>query len=89
MEFAEGDKEKVYTAKWLKIKLEKKYGEYLYFIQKPGKVDLLCFTDMASYIIDDKWYTDKKSSMQDETERIIAAAEKLIKSDIRQATYVT
>ena len=51
--------------------------------------DLICFKDMANYIISDKWYTEKKSDIEDETERIIIAASKLIMSDIRQATYAT
>ena len=79
----------VYSIKWLKTLLIKKYGDHLCFAGQDGKADLICFRDMASYIINDKWYTEKKNNIKDETNRLIVAVAKLIMSDIRQSKYVT
>ena len=38
---------------------------------------------MASWIISDQWYNDKRSSPDDETKRVIEIATKLIQSAIR------
>ena len=41
------------------------------------------FGNMASWIISDQWYNNKRSNTDDEAKRIVETAAKLIKSDIR------
>ena len=41
----------------------------------------------ATCIINDKWYTERKKYIENEAERIIKTAAKLILSDIRNANY--
>ena len=44
---------------------------------------------MASVIISDKRYTDRKSNDQDESLRIVIAAAKLVKAQLRESAYTT
>ena len=39
---------------------------------------------MASLIINDKWYEAKRDNIEDESERIVLAAAKIIKAQIRE-----
>jgi hypothetical protein len=43
---------------------------------------------MASYIVNDCWYNEPKSIVEDDGERIALAAAKLLKCKIREATYI-
>ena len=49
--------------------------------------NVVCFRDMASLIINDKWYEAKRDNIQDESERIVLAAAKIIKAQIRELSY--
>ena len=88
-ELAGSSADKVYSSKWTKEKLKKKYGDHLFFAEINGKPNMICFKDMASYIINEKWYADKEANIHDETERIVTTAAKLILSDLRQCLYDT
>jgi len=68
----------------LKHKLIEHYGDHLFFSQTPGRPDVVCLRDMASFIITSKWYDEKKEDIGEESERIVAAAAKLIKAQINQ-----
>ena len=41
----------VYEPKVLKRKLKEHYGKHVYFTELQGRVDVICFREMASYII--------------------------------------
>ena len=41
----------VYEPKVLKRKLKEHYGKHVYFTELQGRVDMICFREMASYII--------------------------------------
>ena len=47
------NEDNVYTTKRLNQKLKEQYRHHLYFIELPGLIDVLCFKDMASYILYD------------------------------------
>ena len=47
------NEDNVYTTKRLNQKLKERYRHHLYFIELPGLIDVLCFKDMASYILYD------------------------------------
>ena len=44
---------------------------------------------MASTILSDKCYTDRKNNDQDESLRIVIATAKLVKAKIRESAYTT
>ena len=47
----------------------------------------MCLRDMASFIINSKWYKDRKENVCEESERIILAAAKLIRTQIHEHSY--
>ena len=77
----------VYTRKWLKTKLKEKYGEMIFFSEKQGKADVICFRDSAEYLINDKWYQSRKDIVEEEAERVVKQAAKIILGQIRSAQY--
>ena len=77
----------VYSIKRLKQKLEDRYKEFIFFAEIEGRSNVVCFRNMASYIINEKWYSEKKDDIQDEANRIVTAAAKIIKSAIRESKY--
>jgi len=74
----EFESSEVYSNKHLKRKLKEKYGDHVFFAEVNGRPDVICFRDMSSYIISDKWYEERKSSTLEESERIVCTAGKLI-----------
>ena len=52
----------VYTLKRLKQKLHEQYEEFIFFAEVEGRGTVLCFRNMASYIVNDKWYTEKNKT---------------------------
>ena len=42
---------------------------------------------MAKYIINEKQYSEKKANIEDEAERIVITAAKIIKAEIREKEY--
>jgi hypothetical protein len=84
---AAGGEDNVYSVKQFKCKLLHRYGEHLFFAEITGRKNVLCFRDMASYIINDKWHANKQENVEDERQRIVKAAAKLIKAEIRERDY--
>ena len=82
-----GSEDSVYSQKWLKTKLKERYGDHITFSEGEGKGSKVCFRNMMEYLINDKWYQDRKSSTQDEAERIISMAANLILDDIRSSKF--
>ena len=77
----------VYSCKWLKQKLKIKYEEHIFFAEIHGKSDVVCFKDIASYVLNEKWYTNKCKDNKSEAERVIETAAKLIINNIRNTTF--
>jgi hypothetical protein len=73
--------------KHLKRLLEKRYGNYLVFASVSGRKDVICFKDMVSRIVSDKWYADRQKDAGKESERIIEAAAKLLRASINEVDY--
>lgn len=86
MEEFSGESE-VYTLKRLKRKLQEHYGDFIFFAEVEGRSNVLCFKNMAKYIINDKWHSERNDSIEDEVERIIIAAAKIIRAEIREKSY--
>ena len=83
------DRDKVYSIKWFRMKLKEKYKETIFFTGHPGKPSLVCFKDSARDIISEKWFKERKQNIDEDKRRIIDAAARLIKSEIRSITFPT
>ena len=81
-----GSKENVYNIKWMKKKLKDRYKEHVNFVAADGKTTKVCFKDVIDYLIE-KWYKNKLGDKNDETQRIIITAAKLIMKGIRSKKY--
>ena len=77
----------MYSVKRLKQKLQDRYGDFNYFSEIQGKGNVLCFRDLANYIISSTWHTDKMDNIHDEADRIVTTACKIIRAEIRNAVY--
>ena len=86
-EISKGDA--VYSIKRLKQKLIEMYKEHIFFAEKEGRKNVICFRDTANMIINDAWYNDRKTDLRDEARRIVKAAAKILKSEIRDASCRT
>ena len=76
-----------YSAKYMKQKLQERYGDELFFADIFGRKNVVCFKNMAQRIITDKWYADREEDVTKDGYRIVEAAAKLIKGSIRECLY--
>jgi len=53
----------VYTPKRLK-KLHEYYEDFIFFVKVEGRGNVLCFRNMASYIINNKWHSERKENIE-------------------------
>ena len=86
-EISKGDE--IYSIKRLKQKLIEKCKEHIFFAEKEGRKNVICFRDTANMIINDAWYNDRKTDLRDEASRIVKATAKILKSEIRDASCRT
>jgi len=82
-----GHSDEVYSLKQLKRKLVEKYDDHIFFSHEPGRRNVICFRNMAYRILTNKWYSEKEDNFNDESHRIVTAAAKLIKAQIRDAAF--
>ena len=83
------NEDQVYSVKNLKWQLMKHYGEHLTFAEVCGRKDVVCLQNMASYILNDKWHKVRSDDVASESRRIVEAAAKLIRAEIREHHYTT
>jgi hypothetical protein len=74
----------LYSDKWIKDKLIERYGDHIQFCEVRGKRNVICWKDMAAYILNKKWHDDNTVN---QTEHIVITAAKLLKTVIREHTY--
>ena len=77
----------VYGKKWLKQKLKLRYKDNIFFSEIDGKSDVICFRHNANYLINEAWYSRKRSTPEEEAEEIIRMAGKLILGNIRGSEF--
>ena len=77
-----------YSVKMTKIKLKERYQDQIQFVSRCGKSDILLLSNVNS-ILNEAWYQNRKLSQDEEVERIIETAAKLIKIDIKNHEHVT
>jgi len=70
----------VYCESWIKEKLLEKYGSRIFFAEVQGRRNVVCWHNMASFIINAKWYSDREKDVDDDAGSIVIAAAKLIRS---------
>ena len=61
----------VYGKKWLKQKLKLRYKDNIFFSEIDGKSGVICFRHNANYLINEAWYSGKRSTPEEEAEEII------------------
>ena len=54
-----------------------------------GKRNVMCFKNMANYIVNEKWFNMRNSNMEKEVERIVLTAARLIREEIRNISFET
>ena len=69
----------VSSLKSMKMQLQKHYQNSTFFTDDPGSSNVVCFTVMASTILSEQWYKDRKDNFKDEKVRIITTTANLIK----------
>ena len=57
-----GENNNVYTKRWLKIKSKIKYREHIMFTEAFGEPNVVCFKSMTEFIVNDKWFSERKKS---------------------------
>ena len=77
----------IYSIKHLKRKLIQKYQDYIYFSELSGRPNVVCFKNMANYILTDKWHSDFKHPESNSTEKLMKAAAKVLTADIKMMDY--
>ena len=78
----------VYSAKSLRRELQKYYRDHVFFAQVGGtRQDVVCFRDMASFIVSEKWHEDRMSDREEECKRIMITAAILVREEIRAREY--
>ena len=59
----------------------------VFFTTVSNKADVACFKANASSIINDAWYSDRKSNTEEESMRIVSTAPKLILNQICSSSF--
>jgi hypothetical protein len=77
----------VYSVKQIKRKLRERYKQHIFFAEVAGRKNVVCFRDMCSYIINSKWYSEKKTDTSSKAERIVKLAGKLIGAQLRELAF--
>ncbi|ESO85472.1 hypothetical protein LOTGIDRAFT_154963 [Lottia gigantea] len=80
--------EETYTSRTLREKLIQRYDEHVFFAKiGGGQKDVLCFRNMADYIVHRKWHDEKIENREAEIRRIIITCARLVKEEIREREY--
>jgi hypothetical protein len=68
----------------VQCKLIECYGARLFFADVHGHKNVICWRDMASFFINEKWYSNRRDNIKDDARRVVIAAAKLIRAETRQ-----
>jgi len=79
----------VYKTRIIKEQLKAKYGDNVLSTSSRGRTDVVCLRDMASFILHEKWQSDRQQNVHDESVRVVSSAADLIINDIKEKQYVT
>ena len=76
----------MWSRRYIQEQLLERYGDHVE-ITNEGYRNIVRLKDMARWIINDQWYRDRKPTYEEEKRRIVLAAAKIIKEDIREMNY--
>ncbi|GFR89265.1 hypothetical protein ElyMa_000790200 [Elysia marginata] len=79
----QGSQEKPYSLPYMKRKLQDFFKENITFCNQPGRADVVMLYSNASKILSDFHSDRKRSDHLEEKRRIVQAAAKLVRSDIK------
>ena len=82
-----GENNDVYAKRWLKTKLKIKYGEDIMFTEASGKPNVVCFKNMTEFIVNDKWFSERKKDSHNKAKRIVVTAAELILNNTCSAKF--
>ena len=68
----------VYYVKRLKQKLHDRYKDFVFFADIDGRKNIVCIRSMANFIVNKKLYDEKLQNIEDESDRIVLAAARII-----------
>ena len=77
--------DEVYSEKWIKQKLIQRYGDHIQFNEVRGRHNVICWKEMASYVVNEKW----RENEGNRSEHIVVTAAKLLRATICEASYDT
>ena len=66
--------EVVYSVRQMKNLLLERYGENICISEVCRRKNVLCFKNIASFILNERWCTERKEDFAEESYRIISAA---------------
>jgi hypothetical protein len=84
-----GKHAEVCSERHLKDELVKRYGDHLVLGQAAGRQNVISFRNMASMVINDKWYNDRENSVEDDSRRVVIAVAKLIRAQVSEVQFQT
>ena len=74
----------IYTNRYLKQLLQNRYGEHIYFASRPGREDVVGFSNFCDLLLHDKFFTDRSEGNGSEAEKLVRKAGRLILAEIRE-----
>ena len=81
------DIDDVYSREYLKELLQNKYGNHIYFASRPGRDDVVGFSNFCDLVLHNKFFSDKNEGDGSEAERLVQKAAALIMAEIREFEY--
>ena len=78
-----------YSEKQIIRKLQERYGASVVVTAVAGGKTVVCFKGVATRILTDKWYADRKADHRAERLRVVKAAAAVVRQDIRGAASDT
>ena len=86
MEIVNG--EEVYCIKSLREKFHEHYGDYISSGHTfEGALNVMCFRNIASYVIRRQWQTVRERATRTDAERIVLTCARLLKNKIHQHNF--
>ena len=85
----EANEADTYSRRWMKVTLVEKYGERINLLEINGKLDVVCFKDTTDILINDAWYNEKNENSENEAERVLDLAAKIILGQLNLTHHTT